>query len=1125
MTFEEVLVQVTELLQHQGRISYGALKRRFGVDDAYLQDLKDELIGAQRVALDEGGKILVWAGAAQVASVHLSPPSPQPHDARPSEAERRQLTVMFCDLVDSTALSEKLDPEELRELVRAYQAACAEVIDRFAGSIAQYLGDGILTYFGYPTAHEDDAARAVHAGLEIVETLRLLNPRLPQPIQVRIGIHTGQVVVGEMGGGRKREQLALGETPNIAARVQGLAEPNTVILSAVTHRLVAGLFDCQDRGAQQLKGFSTPVSLYQVIGAGTARSRFEVAVGAGLTPLVGREEELGLLKRRWTQAKDGAGQVVLLSGEPGIGKSRLVQVLKEQLEHEDATRIEFRCSPYHQNSTFYPIIEHLQRLLQFQREEPPQAKLTKLQHALSHYRFPQADTLPLLAALLSLPQPEGCAPLTLSPQKQRQKTQEALVAWIMEETEKAAEYCAWEDLHWADPSTFEVLTLFLEQIPTTRVFAVLTFRPDFTPPWSPRSYLTPLTLSRLPRTQAEEMVIRITGGKALPTKVTQQIMTKTDGVPLFVEELTKMVVEAEADVGARHAVPLLLGIPSTLQDALMARLDRLGPTKEIAQLGATIGREFSYELLHAVSSVGDETLQHGLKQLMAVELVYQRGLPPQATYLFKHALVQDAAYQSLLKSKRQHYHQQIAQVLEEQFPETKETQPELLAHHYTEARLIGQAIPYWQQAGQRAVRRSANVEAISHLTKGLELLKTLSDTSAHTQQELLLQTTLGPALMSTKGFAAPEVEQAYTRARELCQQVEETPQLFPVLFGLWLFYTGRAEHQIARELAEQCLSLARRAQDSALLLQAHHAQWTTSFFLGEFALAREHAKQGMTLYDLQQHRSHAFLYGGHDPGVCGWGFEAWASWHLGYPAQALGRIHEALTLAQELSHPFSLAFVPHFAAISHQFRREGQAVQERAEALIALCSEQGFALLLAWGTIERGWALAEQGQGEAGLAQMRQGLVAQQATGTELYRPYFLTLLAEAYGKAGQIEEGLTLLAEALATVDKSGERFYEAELYRLKGELTLQQFKVQGAKCKVEEAEECFRRAIDVARRQQAKSLELRAVMSLAWLWQSQGKKEEARQMLAEIYGWFIEGFDTRDLQEAKTLLEELGH
>ncbi len=524
MTLDEILGQVIDLLQRQGRVSYRALKLRFNLDDEFLEGLKDELIAAQRLASDEDGKVLVWVGEGEKAKrakgEKEKDSGPRTPDAGLSSGERRQLTVMFCDLVGSTALSEQLDPEELREVVRAYQEACAGVISRFEGHIAQYLGDGLLVYFGYPLAHEDDAQRAVRAGLGILTELPQLNdqveaivgarrrraptdPTTTPPLQVRVGIHTGLVVVGEMGGGSKREQLALGETPNIAARLQGLAEPDTVVLSAATQRLVTDLFECQDLGPQTLKGISTPLSVYRVVGEGVIHSRFEAAVSKGLTPLVGREEELGLLRRRWEQAKAGEGQVVLLSGEPGIGKSRLVQTLKEQVTAEGATRIEFRCSAYHQNSAFYPLVEHLQRLLQFAPQDTPQAKLAKLTQRLAHYRFPQTDTLPLLAVLLSLPHPEGTPPLTLSPQKQKQRTQEALVAWVVEEAEQAPVYCAWEDLHWADPSTLELLTLVLDQVPTTRLLTLLTFRPDFTPPWRPHSHITQLTLTRLGRPQVK----------------------------------------------------------------------------------------------------------------------------------------------------------------------------------------------------------------------------------------------------------------------------------------------------------------------------------------------------------------------------------------------------------------------------------------------------------------------------------------------------------------------------------------------------------------------------------------------------------------------------------------------
>ncbi|HEV8712308.1 MAG TPA: adenylate/guanylate cyclase domain-containing protein [Candidatus Binatia bacterium] len=1152
MTFDEILEQVTDLLRRHGRVSYRALKLRFNLDDEFLAGLKDELIAAQRLASDEDGKVLVWAGEGakqetetrrlgetEKEQTTASDARRQTLDPRRDAGERRQLTVMFCDLVGSTPLSEKLDPEELRAVILAYQEACAIEIRRFEGYIARYVGDGLLVYFSYPQAHEDDAQRAVRAGLGIVAALPHLNTRLQQtvgvlrasPLQVRIGIHTGLVVVSDMGGGGYRDPMAIvGETPNIAARLQGLAEPDTVVISQATYKLIQGYFEYQGLGPQTLKGISIPLSVYRVVREGEAQSRFEAAVSKGLTPLVGREEELGLLRRRWEQAKAGEGQVVLLSGEPGIGKSRLVQTLKEQATTEGATRIEFRCSAYHQNSAFYPIIEHLQRLLQFASHDTSQVKLAKLQQTLAHYHFPQADTLPLLASLLSLPHPEGAPPITVSPQKQKQKTQEALVAWSVEEAEKAAVYCVWEDLHWADPSTLEVLTLFLDQVPTTRLLTLLTFRPDFTPPWRPHSHVTQLTLSRLGRPQVEMMVERVTAGKPLPAEVMQQIVTKTDGVPLFVEELTKMVVESgllrEEDghyVGA-HGGALLppLAIPSTLQDSLMARLDRLAPIRELVQLGATLGREFSYELLHAVSPLDEGTLQQGLRQLVEAEFVYQRGLLPQATYLFKHALIQDTAYQSLLKSTRQQYHKKIAQVLEEQFAETKETQPELLAHHYTEAGLKEQALPYWQQAGQRAIQRSANAEAVAHLMGGLGLLQTQSDSLERAKQELSLQLALGPALMATKSIGHSDVERTYSRARALCQQIGETPQLFPVLWGLLRFHSLRADYQAAQELNAQLLRLAQSAQDPALLLQARLGQGLTLFFLGQMISARDCFAQVITLYNPQQHHSHAFLYG-YDPGVANLSYAAMTLWHLGYPDQALQESQRALVLAQELTHPFSVVYALSCSAWVHHLRREAHGAQEQIEKAIGLATEQGFPHWMAWGSILRGWALAMQGQREGAIVQMPQDLATLRVIGGETGRTWYLAMLAEAYETGCQSEEGLHVLAEALDMVDQRGERAYEAELYRLKGTLTLQS-KVPSPKSQVEkEAEECFLKAIEIARRQSAKSLELRAVMSLSRLWQRQGKKDEARQGLAEIYGWFTEGFDTVDLKEAKALLEEL--
>jgi predicted ATPase/class 3 adenylate cyclase len=925
MTFDELLEQVRELLQRQGRVSYRALKRRFSLDNDYLEDLKVELSKAQRLAADEDGEVPIWLGHGDT----MSQPAPQlpplalssvPQGKHPTataspptlEAERRQLTVLFCDLVDSTHLSSRLDPEDYREVVHAYQTTAAEVIQHFDGHIAQYLGDGLLVYFGYPQAHEDDAQRAVHTGLEIIEAMGMLNTRLERDkgvrLTVRVGIHTGLVVVGEMGGG----------------------------------------------------------------------------------------------------------------------------------------------------------------------------------------------------------------------QRQRQKTLETIMAMVLEQAERQPVLFILEDLHWTDPTTLELLGLLVDQAPTVRVLLLLTCRPTFQSPWEPRSYVTHMTISRLTQPQVERLATQVAGGKSLPPGILQQLVSKADGVPLFVEEMTKSVLESgllKATNGRYELtgpVPAM-AIPATLQDSLMARLDRLGAAKGVAQLGATIGRQFAYELLQVVSSLDEAALQHELGRLVDAELLYQRGVPPHATYTFKHALIQDAAYQSLLRSTRQQYHQRIAQVMEAQFPEIVETQPELVAQHYTEAGRSAQAVFYWQKAGQRAVERSANLEAVAHLMKGLEALATLPDTPERSQQELGMQITLGSALMASKGQGALEVGQVYARARELCRRVGETPQLFLVLFGLWRFYFAQAEHQTARELAEQCLSLAHRLQDPACLLQAHFALGGSLCFLGEPAPAHAHLEQGIALYDMQAHRALAFR-AGVDLGVWCLSYAAFVLWLRGYPDQGLRRAYEALTLAQALSHPHSLASGLFYVAATHCYRREERATREQADAAVALASEQGFPDYLMAAMLYRGWTLAIQGQEEEVMAQIQQALAALRATGKKLGLSWTLSLLAEAYGKTGQVEAGLQTLAEALALVDQTQERFYEAELYRLQGELLLARSAEHHT-----EAETRFRQALDVARRQQAKCWELRAATSLSRLWQQQGKRAEARELLAPVYVWFTEGFDTADLKDAKVLLEEL--
>jgi class 3 adenylate cyclase len=838
MDFYAVLAQVSELLQREGRVSYRALKVQFSLDDDQLEALKDELIEAKRLAVDERGRVLVWIGEAHPAEplatrtlpAALSPDAQPDHPVQsvplvitpPSpEAERRQLTVMFCDLVNSTSLAQQLDPEDYRAVVRAYQEAAVMALQPFDGYVAQYLGDGLLVYFGYPQAHEDAAQRVVRAGLAIVDAMEPLNARLePQygvRVAVRLGLHTGVAVVGSVGSGARQEQLAMGDTPNIAARLQGLAAPNTMVLSAVTARLLHGAFALEDVGVHQLKGVAEPMPVFCVLGPGEPASDEAEPAPARLPFLVGREEELGLLLRRWEQSKAGLGQVVLLSGEAGIGKTALVEMLRAHVTREGYTRMGFRGSPYHTHSALYPVIEHVKRVLRLDRDDPPETTLDKLERALQESRLPLAEVVPLLAALLAEPLSEGRYPaLVLAPQRQRQQTLDALVAWLVEEAERRPVLAVYEDVHWADPSTLELLGMLVEQAPTAPMLHVLAFRPDFVPPWLlPRAHITPLTLNRLDRPQVEALIRHVAVGKALPGEVVQHIVTKTDGVPLFVEELTKTVLESGLvrEEGPYYVLtgPLAsVPIPATLHDALMARLDRLPVAKAVAQLGAVLGREFAYALIQALAPLDEATLQARLEQLVAAELLYQRGRPPRATYIFKHALIQDAAYQSLLKSTRQQVHQQVAQALEAQFSETVATQPELVAQHYTEAGCTEQAIAYWQRAGQQARQRSADPEAVQHLTVGLELLVTLPETPVRAQQDLDLQIALGPALMATKGHAAPEVEQTYARAQTLCAQVGETPQLFPTLRGLCRFYRNRGVLPTARELGEQLYRLAQR---------------------------------------------------------------------------------------------------------------------------------------------------------------------------------------------------------------------------------------------------------------------------------------------------------------------------
>jgi class 3 adenylate cyclase/tetratricopeptide (TPR) repeat protein len=1031
---------------------------------------------------------------------------------------------MFCDLVGSTALSEKLDPEELREVVQAYQEMVATIVHRFEGTIARTLGDGLLIYFGFPVAHEDDAYRAVRTGLEIIATLPPLNTQLQAtigilrvtPLCVRIGIHTGMVVAEEQARKGDRELLgAVGETPALATRLQSLAEPNSIVISHATYQLVGGFFESRalDR---QLPGMAGPTAVYQILRESEVRSRLEVAAVRGFTPLVGRQQSLSALLTCWQQAKRGCGQAVLLSGEAGIGKSRLLQALKEQVEGEPHIWLECHCAPYHQNSALYPAIDLLWRSLRFTRSDDPTTRLDKLERALASYELPLAEAVPLFATLLSLPLPEDRNPsLSLPPHRQRQRILELLRTWLLKAADRGPVIGIVEDLHWADPSTLESLSLFMEQVPTNPILIVLTFRPEFRPPWASASFLTPLTLGRLTGQEVERMVSYLTQGKRIPQAVVQQIVVKTDGVPLFVEEWTKNVIESGGETG--HP-PLQFPIPATLYDSLMTRLDRSGPAKEVAQLGATIGREFSYEMIQAVFAGSEHTLRQALALLVSSELLYQDDRPPRSTYVFKHALIQDAAYQSLTKRNRQQYHRQIAHVLSTAFPEMVERQPELLAHHYTEANRTAQAVNYWQRAGSHAAERSAHTEACCHFAKAIALLQTLAGTDEFVQHELTLQVSLGRSLIATRGYGAPEVEQCYQRALTLCRLVGETPRQLQALLGLAAFSFMRAELRSVQHLGEGGLVLTERPGNRGRRLQLHWALGQAFFHRGEFLNAEEQVTLGRRLYTAKHYRSHALQ----DPGVMCLAYTALTQLCLGYPDRSLQHCQETIAHARALTHRFSLAFALNVAATVYALRGAWEEAYVLVTEGLALCEEQGFPVWLAYAQVLHGWMGVQQGDGTRALAELHHGIVAWEKTGAKILRPFLLALKGQACRRLGQTQEGMQAIEEALEIVNRSEEQFCTAELWRLQGEFVLRADAYRFTPDAVRQAEGCFQRAVTIAQRQQAKMLELRAAISLARLWQNQGKRREAHQLLVEVYGWFTEGFDTEPLQRARAVIEQ---
>jgi len=1033
---------------------------------------------------------------------------------------------MFCDLVDSTILAERLDDEEYREVMRAYYDACTEVIRRHEGHIASYQGDGLMIYFGYPHAHEDDAERAVRAGLDVLTKIeRELNPMLAARsgtrLSGRIGIHTGSVVVGDLGGAG-REALAIGETVNLAHRLQSTAAPNTVVISGAALELVRGIFIIEELGSQWLKGVGLPIVTYRVLRPSGVRSRLDGAAGT-LTSFVGRRTELGILFDRWERAQEGDGQAVLITGEAGIGKSRLVLALREQLSDQPLLWIECRCSPYTVHSAFQPVIELIERALALQAVDTPAEKIEKLERALEVAQLPVTQTLPLMRELLSIPASPATSSPGMSAELKRRTTLQALVAWSVALSQRQTVLILVEDLQWCDPSSLELLGLMIEESPRARLMIVGTAREDFSAPWPPSSNVTILPLNRLTKRQAREMVEVLTPGRAMPEDVMELIVGRSDAVPLYLEELTRMMMEsqllADRDGQWRLRGPIgELVIPATLRDSLMARLDRLGAAKAVAQRGAVLGREFSYALLAAASGMDEQILRRELTHLVDAGLVFQRGQPPGTVYTFKHALIQETAYRSLLRRTRQEIHARVAQALADQREKVVDAPPEVLGRHYEAAGLPDQAVAQYQRAGARAAARSANEEATNHLRRAIALIPALPEGPDRDGREGLLHIALGLSLIAARGYAHPETGAVFERARRLCEALRDPARRAAAFLGLSVFNTIRGELQRGVDLARAQLAAAREMSDTNHLLLAHVQIAVPELYQGKFASSLAHCEEAIAIYDPSRHGSQAHNYGA-DQGVAALANSGWSLWYLGYPDRGLARAREAVTLARTLRHSFTLAFALFDESVIHWLRRDPAAQLASAEEAITISEAHGFPLWLGVARVLRGGARAVMQQDVGGaVAEVSEGLALTAKTGARAGAPGLLAVLAEAHRAAGQTTEAMAAVEMGLRVAGETGQPHWDAELYRLKAEILISQSAGEAV-----EAEALFRHALEIAQAQQARSLELRVATSLAMLLQRQGDAKAPRMLLAPLYAWFSEGFSTRDLREAKTLLAKL--
>jgi len=1085
-----------------------------------LKDIGVTIVGHRRKLLEA---IAALAHPTLAQQAGPSTPAEASPTARPAAAERRQLTVMFVDLVGSTALSAALDPEEMGAAIRVYQNAVAGETLRFEGHIAKFMGDGVLAYFGWPQAHEDDAERAVRAGLALVETVGRLEVA-GRRLAARIGIATGLVVVGEsVGEGEAQERAVVGETPNLAARLQALAAPGSVVISQATRRLVGSLFELTDLGPTRIKGFAEPVAAFRVQGEGSADGRFEALHGQRVTPLIGREHQLAMLLERWSWAKDGDGQVVLIAGEAGIGKSRLIHALREKLAGEPHFALSYFCSAYHTNSALHPVVAQLERAAGFASHDEAGDRLAKLEALLAQGAEKLDEAAPLVGALLGVPSDERYPALNLSPQRQKQRTFEVLMEQLAGLARQRPVLQLYEDLHWADPSTLELLDMVVERARALPVLLVVTHRPQFSPPWSGQAHVTALPLNRLGRRQGAAMALQVTGGKALPPEILDQILERTDGVPLFVEELTRTLLESGlmTDAGDHYELtgPLPpLAIPANLHDSLMARLDRLAPVKELAQIGAVIGREFSHELLAVVADRPQEQLENWLDQLVASELVFRRGAPPDATYSFKHALVKDVAYQSLLKSRRQQLHARVAQVFEARFPGVVETQPELLAYHLTEAGLDARAADAWARAGRAALGRSAMREAANSLSRAVGLLRGMPSSADRQRLELELLGALGVALTNTLGPASPEAQAAHERADQLSQELGDRKGRFRARWNLWRVYNVRAEFDSAVAIGDALLGEAQAEGDVDHEVQAHHALWSSCIFRGDLEAVCNHADRMLGLYEVGRHGTQALTFGGHDARECGLTQSGTALFLLGYPERALARNAEGVAHALALGQPQVVAHAHNWGSMLPQLAGELEELDRRATVAARLAEEHGLAIYYSEARILAAWRAVHMERDHRAAQEMRNFLDRRAAMGTVAIHTYFLMLLADAWLRLDRPDEAQSVLEEGLARAEATGEHFCTAELHRLRARACLARdaHDARGAEAALDAA-------LAAARRQSSRIFELRAACDLARLWADRGQRRNAHNLLAPVYGWFTEGFKTADLKDAKALLEEL--